>query len=459
VTYAGAVLFWLALLVVTGIGVAWSTRGKGRGNLHGDVGWRRALAAAAAALAVGVAVSAVSGIGGSSRRHRPAAVTSLPPAKALPPLSPSAPGLSAPPTSRTAPARAPVGPAALPFPSVERFGTGVQGIFLNYSKYTPPQIRSQLRALRLTGSTIARSDALWEAAEPNPPVDGKHDYNWQFDDLTVGTLAASGLRWLPIVDYSPLWAASAPGQAHSPPRAAADADFASFAAALAERYGPGGAFWRGRPGLAAEPVDTYEIWNEPDNALFWGPAPDAGRYVELYLRARAAVKAVDPGARVIVGGLTAPNSFLPAMLAARPDLRGHVDGVAIHPWGPNPVAVRRNLRTARAKMRLLGMGSVPIYVTAFGWTTSPPGAFSYLPAHLRPGFIADTMGALGHTDCGIAAVILDTWVTPERNRLDGDDWFGIERPSGGLSPDAAAFAAGLHTAEQHRPQLRLCRPS
>lgn len=86
-----------------------------------------------------------------------------------------------------------------------------------------------------------------------------------------------------------------------PAERCAAADFASFAAALAERYGPGGAFWRARPDLAADPVDTYEIWNEPDVGMFWAPASDPARYADLYLRARDAIKAVDPGARVIVG--------------------------------------------------------------------------------------------------------------------------------------------------------------
>ena len=44
----------------------------------------------------------------------------------------------------------------------------------------------------LTGSTLARSDSLWEIAEPSPPVLEAHTYHWQFADLTVRTLAASG---------------------------------------------------------------------------------------------------------------------------------------------------------------------------------------------------------------------------------------------------------------------------
>ena len=401
----------------------------------------------------GVALLAGCGSGGSSHRHRRAL---LPSVSSLPTLSPSARGLSPAPTPSAA--RAPVGPAALPRPSGEQFGAGVQGIFLNSAQYTSQQIRAQVAALRVTGATIARSDAQWEATEPNPPVDGQHTYDWQRDDLTVATLAARGLRWLPIVDYSPLWAAAAPSQAHSPPRAADADDFAAFAAALAKRYGPAGAFWRAHSGLSYEPVDTYEIWNEPDVPLFWGPAPDPARYAELYLGARDAIKTVDPHARVIVGGLTAPGSFLAAMLAARPDLRGHIDGVAIHPWGPNPAAVLRHVRSDRTEMRRLGLGSIAIYITAFGWTTGPAGTFSYLPARLRPRYIAATITALGHTNCQIAAVILDTWVTPQRDPRDGDDWFGVESPTGGPSPAAAAFKTGLRAGQRPQPQLNVCTP-
>jgi hypothetical protein len=414
---------------------------------------RAITAAAAVAVAGGVALLLGLGSGGSSHRRRRAL---LPSVRSLPKLSPSARGLSATPTPGTAPARAPVGPAALPRPSVERFGAGVQGIFLNSSQYSSRQISAQLAALHVTGATIARSDALWEAIEPDPPVDGQHAYHWQFDDLTVATLATHGLRWLPIVDYSPRWAAAAPSQAHSPPRASDVDDFAAFAAALARRYGPAGAFWRALPGLPREPVDTYEIWNEPNLSQFWGPAPNPAGYAELYLRARDAIKAVDPHARVIVGGLTAPGSFLAAMLAARPDLRSHIDGVAIHPWGPNPAAVLRHVLSARAEVRRLGVGSLAIYVTAFGWTTRPRGAFSYVPARLRPRYIAATISALGHTDCQIAAVVLNTWVTPQRDSRDGADWFGIEPPTGGPSPAAAAFTTGIQAAQQSGPQRNLC---
>jgi hypothetical protein len=356
-------------------------------------------------------------------------------------------------TTQTVPGPSAVGPPGQPAPAGEQFGASVNWLF-NVKVFDPPQIDAQLAALRAAGATLARSDALWEATEPAPPTAGVHRYQWSFDDSIASALAAHGLRWLPIIDYSAPWAGSTPRQDHSPP--ARVGDYAAYAAAFASRYGVGGSFWRQHPELPAQPVDTIEIWNEPDNPGFWSPGPDAGRYDELYLGARVAIAAVNPSVRVIVGGLTAPARFLPAMLAARPDLRGHVDGIAIHPYAGNPLAVLARIRAARHVLRALGLAAVPLYVTEVGWTTEPPGALHYLAESLRPTYIEATIAALGHLDCGLAAALIYTWVTPERNRSNPEEWFGIDPPSAAGGPDAAAFTGGLRAARAAGAGVPLC---
>ena len=345
---------------------------------------------------------------------------------------------------------------AQPAPATEQFGANVGRLF-NDRVYTPAQIDTQLAALRATGATLARADALWEATEPSPPSAGVHRYDWSFDDAIAGSLAAHGLRWLPIIDYSATWAQSLPGQDHSPP--ASDADYAAYAAAVAARYGPRGSFWSAHPNLTPLPTDTYEIWNEPDNPAFWFPAPDAATYGKLYLDARSAIESAQPGARVLIGGLTKPASFLPALLAAVPALRMQLDGVAIHPYGTTPQAVLQNVRTARVALDSVGLAGVPLYVTEFGWTTDPPGALAYLPESLRPGYLERTIAALGHLDCGVAAALVYAWVTPERDPSDDQDWFGISPPGGSSSADIAAFAAGLKAAGSPAPTEPVCAGS
>ncbi len=347
-------------------------------------------------------------------------------------------------------------PPALPAPSAEQFGINVNRLFDAHA-FGPFEVAAQLQALRATGATLARSDALWELTEPAPPTGGVHHYNWSFDDRIAGALAAQRLRWLPIVDYTATWDQSQANLQHTPPRT--PQDYAAFAAALAARYGPGGTFWRARPDLTPEPVDTYEIWNEPDNGQFWAPTPDPAAYASLYLASRAAIRAVDPSARVIIGGLTRAPSFLPALIHARPSLIGHTDGVAIHPYGRNAAAVLGKVRAARATLASLGLGSVPLYVSEFGWTTHPAGTLNFASADQRPRDILTTIAALGHTNCGIAAVLLYTWVTPERSALDKEDWFGIHPPAGGSTAATEAFAAGLRRAAAPARTLPVCGAS
>ena len=53
---------------------------------------------------------------------------------------------------------------------------------------------------------------------------------------------------------------------------------------------------KAHPELPALPVVAYEIWNEPNGGWFWLPRPDPARYADMYIRARAAIKGVDPAA-------------------------------------------------------------------------------------------------------------------------------------------------------------------
>jgi hypothetical protein len=333
------------------------------------------------------------------------------------------------------------------------FGTNT-GVMFNGGRYSRAQIDAQLAALARTGATVVRSDALWEDAEPQSPIGILHRYNWTLDDLIMSSLAAHGLRWLPIIDYTTPWARTAPAQIHSPPSSASD--YAAYAAAVASRYGPGGSFWLENPRLKPLPVLTYEIWNEPDNATFWYPTPNPAAYATLYGAARSAILAKQPGSHVLIGGLTQPAWFLQAMLTSAPGLRNAIDGVAVHPYGGTPDRVFANVRAARLAMRADGIGGVPLYITEFGWTTHGSALRDSASPAARPGYISTAMSTLGHTDCGVAAVLLYAWTTPERNPGNAQDWFGISPPGAGDSPDTAAFTTGLQAGSAPAPPTLLC---
>src|SRR5262249_30357573 len=162
------------------------------------------------ALVVGICVALLLGGGSSTQRRAPKTAI----------LTSTTTGLS------TATANTTIGlstaianPPARPPPAGETFGVNINLLFSG-GTYSSAQIDSQLRDVRATGATVARSDAFWEATEPTAPVNGVHDYNWGFDDGVALALAQHGLQWLPILDYTAPWAESVPGQDHSPPRSA-----------------------------------------------------------------------------------------------------------------------------------------------------------------------------------------------------------------------------------------------
>ena len=102
-------------------------------------------------------------------------------------------------------------------------------------------------------------------------------------------------------------------------------------------------------------MTDYEIWNEPNNGqFFWKPKPDAARYADMYLRARAAIRRVDPRATVLVGGLVAHPSFVRAMYAARPGLHGNLDALGWHAYAPRVDGLLGAIRDLRATLELEG---------------------------------------------------------------------------------------------------------
>jgi hypothetical protein len=329
---------------------------------------------------------------------------------------------------------------------------------LNDPDFRVLRVDLQLDAAAAHGVRLGRSDAFWGATEL--VAHGRRYFSWGVNDRVAEALARRGIRWWPILDYSTLWATTVPGTDHAPPVRAED--YANYARAFAERYGPEGRFWRLHPELPKLPVAAYEIWNEPDAVEFWRPAPDPVRYLDLYLRARDAIRRVDATTPVIVGGLTNQPAFLVAMLASRAGSVGHVDGVGIHPYGRTPVAVIGHVRDMRRALDALGGHAVPLLVTEFGWEDRPPNARFYASPGQKAEFLTRTMRALVSSDCGIAAVIPYSWTTAQRDPRYDDDWFGFYGRDGQETPSSRALGALLRSAGSarvfpHGPPAPLCR--
>ena len=214
---------------------------------------------------------------------------------------------------------------------------------------------ANLQAIADDGVQVVRMGAWWSDLEPGPPVNGHHNYSWSDVDKQVVALARHGLQWEPLLCFSATWGAKVDGDYSAAPRG--EENFSLFAAALAKRYGPDGSFWTEHPELPKLPVSAYEIWNEENAKVYWHPSTPED-YADLYAASRSAIKSVDPRARVVLGGLAAsnggstiaPEDFLRAMYAHRPDLKGNVDAVGFHPYAQDPQSVYAKIAEFRQEL-------------------------------------------------------------------------------------------------------------
>ncbi len=196
--------------------------------------------------------------------------------------------------------------------------------------------------------------------------------------LTTGLKAAvDGVRRsatpLMVVLDAPEWAGSGTPEHRRPKDAAARAAYAEFVGELAA--------WIGNEGNP--PV--YEVWNEPDEKIFWGgEAPDAAQYTDMLVQSYDKIKAGNPGATVLTGPTTGNNyNWIEALYAN--GAQGKFDGVAVHTdtacstVGPDVFYRDPNGRLGQftflgyreIRKSMLARGDdKPIWMTEIGWGTT-----------------------------------------------------------------------------------------
>lgn len=316
------------------------------------------------------------------------------------------------------------------------YGVNAQQVF----KLPQSDWDAQLEAIARTGVGVVRRDAFWSSVEPTAPVGGVHRYAWTKPDAVIAALARHDLRWYPILDYATPWSGTL-GWKSAP---ADPDDFAAYAAAFARRYGTGGSFWGQHPELPPLPVTSYEVWNEPNLDDFWPDAVGAAdRYADLLAVTAPALRAADPSGRVVVGGLSPTDlvTFLDEVEARRPGLIASADAVAFHPYGTTWTNTGARIALLRDWLDAHGAARLPIEVTETGWATPP------LPEETRAARMATAVEGLPTSSCDVTRFIAHTWLTPDVDPADPNDYFGIADADASLKPTGVAFADALAAVE------------
>lgn len=166
---------------------------------------------------------------------------------------------------------------------------------INLPFSSTPDTRA-LDAATAAGFKWVRMDLAWCKVERTPNV-----YDWSIYDALMSALTLRGLKPLFILDTgNSLYTGS---YTNPPTTDTQRTAFGNFAKAAALHFKGQGV--------------RYEIWNEPDNAMFWIPAPDANQYAAMANVAIAQLLAGDPSAVILTGGLCSNNyDYIRTMLSA-----------------------------------------------------------------------------------------------------------------------------------------------
>ncbi|MGV0853115.1 cellulase family glycosylhydrolase [Mycolicibacterium phlei] len=236
---------------------------------------------------------------------------------------------------------------------------------------SPADVSRQLDLMVSTGVRSARIMLPWAGIQPSPDA-----WDWGQADTIINAANARGIAVVALLNSSPGWATGGAPAITAPP--ADPQTYADFAGTFAARY--------------AGRVAAYEIWNEQNAVQFWAvpQGPQPARFVELLKAAYPAIKAADPGATVVAGGLAPtinffsltmnPVTYLEQMYAA--GAGGYFDALAFHPYlftpdakarfsggrgGAGPLGLYDQLR---ARMNSNGDGGKQIWATEFGESTT-----------------------------------------------------------------------------------------
>ncbi len=289
-----------------------------------------------------------------------------------------------------------------------------------------------------------REDLRWDLVEP---VRGSYD--WSTYDALYADAARRRMHILPILLSTPRWAGATVTTLPPDPTA-----FAAFAAAAAERYGPGGRFWREHPQLPQLPSRWFEVWNEPTERGAVSNGINPGRYAGLYRATVQRARALKLRARFLL--YTELEARLPdnrfvswvdAMFDAVPDLGQYVDGVSAHPYSvdlrrntPDRDHLRQFSRILSIQQRLAGRGVAgrPFWVTEVGWATCRTGAYCYSEKRQRD-LVRELMSVVQTTYRGkVQALFFYSFADQGRTSPDREDHFGLVRDSTrGFAPKPA----------------------
>ncbi|HEY5815334.1 MAG TPA: glycosyl hydrolase [Solirubrobacterales bacterium] len=273
----------------------------------------------------------------------------------------------------------------------------------------------QFQRLKRGGVDSVRMAISWGSVQPlrNGP------YDFSGSDAVVGAAAAAQIDVLPFLVGAPTWAVPSAVVPRSggfrttkflPVRSGVQrSGWRNFVIQVIQRYGPTGTFWTENPTLPRRPIRAWQIWNEP-NFKYFVVRPNPAEYGKLVKISSGAIKAADPGAHLILGGLFArpieaeieagpPQAyfaadFLDLMYRSTPGIKSMFHGYALHPYTGSYKNLTSRIEEVREVLKVNRDAGKGLWVTELGWSSQPARAGNSFAKGLN-GQAAQLKGAFG----------------------------------------------------------------
>jgi polysaccharide biosynthesis protein PslG len=299
----------------------------------------------------------------------------------------------------------------------------------------------QFQRLKQGGVGSVRVPIPWSLIEP---VQGAP--NWAAIDPLVAGAATTGINVLPFLYGAPSWAVPIDRRWNSPEYLPVRTGrqrtaWQTFLSEAVQRYGPQGTFWAENPTVPKRPLRTWQIWNE-QNFKYFVARPNPAEYGKLLKLSASTIKAVDPGAKLLLGGMFArPNEatknfkppqayfaadFLQQLYEKTPGIKSKFQGVALHPYTSNYKRLTPYIEEFREVLKANHDAGKSLWITELGWSSDPPARNDSF-AKGRQGQVKQLKGAFSLLKSHQAK-----W------HLKGVYWFSIEDGA----PSACNFCGG-----------------
>lgn len=245
----------------------------------------------------------------------------------------------------------------------------------------------QFQRLKAGGVDSIRIPISWGGTQPVE----NGAFNWSASDPVIKGASEAGIEVLPFLYGAPSWAVAVDRHYRSPvtlpvKNGRQRTAWANFVTQVVLRYGPEGSFWKENPAVPFHPIWAWQIWNE-ENFEYFVARPNPADYGKLVKLSYSTIKALDPSARIILGGMFArpkeaeykvkpklayfATDFIQKMYRSTPGIKSSFNGFALHPYTREYRYLGPEIEEVRAVMKANHDAGKGLWITELGWSSQP----------------------------------------------------------------------------------------